>query len=76
MQRGKLVEGDIRKGVVLGVVGHVPCQKADQAVGESGAGVLEHIRNRRTEPVLGQKVQPQKGLADQNRQQPKPPQQG
>lgn len=56
-----------RIGVVLGMVRHVPGEPTHQAVGGGRAGVLEGIRRVAAASVLGIEIEPEEGLADQER---------
>ena len=66
------VERHRRECMVSGVVGHVPGEKANDAAGEGGAGVGEHVGDQRAGCVLGQKIGAQKGLAQERGDKPQP----
>ena len=51
---------------------HVPGEKANEAVGEGGARVGEHVGDQRAGCVLGQKIGAQEWLAQQGGNDPQP----
>src|SRR5690349_24496046 len=70
MEFRQLVEGNARIGVVLGMIGHIPGELADQKVGEGGPAVFKHVRNIGAAAMLGQQIEPEKGLPDERWNEP------
>src|SRR5437868_9351524 len=56
MRLGQIVEGDVGKEVMLGVVGQVPHQEAHDRIAECGAGVGEAVVAVGAERVLAHQV--------------------
>ena len=53
VQRGQFVKRHLRQCVVFNVIGHVPRQKPDDAVGIGGAGVFQHVGNKGAAAMFG-----------------------
>ena len=64
MELGQAIEWHGRVGMMLCMVGHVPCQHANQCVGESGATVFQHVGHIGTSAMFSEKVKTQERLAD------------
>ena len=61
---------------MLDMIGHVPGEEPHQPRGERGPGVEEHVGDFFAIAMLGQKVKPQERLAQQDRDNPDPQQDG
>ena len=59
------MEWNGHRGVVLGVIGHVPGNKTQQLMGVCGSGVAEHVGCQRAKCVFSQQVESQQWLAKQ-----------
>src|SRR5215510_1152764 len=66
MQRRQRVERHRRKGVMLGVIRHVPGQETDCRIAACRARVRQHVRHERAERVLRQQIKPQERLAGEH----------
>ena len=65
VRRWERMEWNGHRGVVFGVVGHVPGNKPQQLMGARGSGVAEHVGCKRAKCVFSQQVESQQGLTEQ-----------